>query len=127
MKKFAKKLLTVLDKSKNNAIYFFKNNILFTTFIITSLINGCLIRFLTVKNYTAISPILADLAFILFVGSCAYFFKPKNRFKYFITWSVILTLICLINSVYYTNYVSFTSFSLWVTSMWVGIPIGTGE
>ena len=120
MKKFAKKLLTVLDKSKNNAIYFFKNNILFTTFIITSLINGCLIRFLTVKNYTAISPILADLAFILFVGSCAYFFKPKNRFKYFITWSVILTLICLINSVYYTNYVSFTSFSLLATSLQLG-------
>ena len=120
MKKFIKKLLAVLEKSKNNAIYFFKNNVLFTTFIITSLINGCLIRFLTVKNYTAISPVLADLAFILFIGSFAYFFKPKNRFKYFITWSIILTLVCLINSVYYTNYVSFTSFSLLATSLQLG-------
>ena len=120
MKKFIKKLLAVLEKSKNNAIYFFKNNVLFTTFIITSLINGCLIRFLTVKNYTAISPVLADLAFILFIGSFAYFFKPKSRFKYFITWSIILTLVCLINSVYYTNYVSFTSFSLLATSLQLG-------
>lgn len=117
MKNFGHKLIDVLNKSKENVIYFFKNNVLFTTFIITSLINGCLIRFLTVKNYTAISPILADLAFILVVGSFAYLFKPKNRFKYFITWSIILTLVCLINSVYYTNYVSFTSFSLLATSL----------
>lgn len=117
MQKFGEKLIDVLKKSKDSVIYFFKNNVLFATFIITSLINGCLIRFLTVKNFTAISPILADLAFILFVGAFAYFFKPKNRFKYFMTWSVILTAVCLINSVYYTNYVSFTSFSLLATSL----------
>ncbi len=120
MKKFGHKFVGVLKKSKDNTIYFFKNNILFTTFIITSLINGCLIRFLTVKNYTAISPVLADLAFVLLIGSFGYFFKPKNRFKYYITWSFILTLVCIINSVYYTNYVSFTSFSLLATSLQLG-------
>ena len=120
MKKFGHRLLNILKKSKDKVIYFFQNNVLFTTFIITSLINGCLIRFLTVKNYTAISPILADLAFILFVGAFAYFFKPKNRFKYFLTCSIVLTLVCLINSIYYTNYVSFTSFSLLATSLQLG-------
>ena len=90
MKKFSHRLMNILKKSKDKVIYFFKNNVLFTTFIITSLINGCLIRFLTVKNYTAISPILADLAFILFVGAFAYCFKPKNRFKYFITFQFII-------------------------------------
>lgn len=120
MKKFGHRLINILEMSKDKVIYFFKNNVLFTTFIITSLINGCLIRFLTVKNYTAISPILADLAFILFVGAFAYCFKPKNRFKYFLTCSIILTLICLINSIYYTNYVSFTSFSLLATSLQLG-------
>lgn len=117
MKNFFKKLIDILHKTKSNVIYFFKHNVLFAAFIITSLINGCMIRFFTVKNYTAISPILADLAFVLFVGAFAYFFKPKNRFKYFITWSIILTLVCLINSIYYTNYVSFTSFSLLATSL----------
>ena len=63
---------------------------------------------------------MADLAFILFVGAFAYCFKPKNRFKYFLTCSIILTLICLINSIYYTNYVSFTSFSLLATSLQLG-------
>ena len=45
MKKFGHKLIGVLKKTKDNIIYFFHNNILFTTFIATSLINGCLIRF----------------------------------------------------------------------------------
>ncbi len=117
MKNFGQKLLEVLEKAKDNTIYFFKNNILFTTFIVTSLINASLLRFVTVKNFTAVSPILADLAFVLCVGSFGYFFKPKNRIKYYLTWSIILTLACLINSVYYTNYVSFTSFSLLATSL----------
>lgn len=117
MKNFSQKLLDILKKAQKQTIYFFKNNILFTTFIISSLINGCLIRFLTVKNYTAFSPILADLAFILLVGSIGYFFKPKNRFKYYFVWEIIFTAICVINSIYYTNYVSFTSFSLLATSL----------
>ena len=44
MKKFGHKLIGILKKAKESTIYFFKNNILFTTFIITSLINGCLIK-----------------------------------------------------------------------------------
>lgn len=120
MQNFIEKLGDILKKSKKSVIYFFKNNVLFSVFIITSLINGCLVRFFTVKNYNALSPVLADLAFILIIGAFAYFFKPKNRFKYFITWSVILTLVCLINSIYYTNYVSFTSFSLLATSLQLG-------
>ena len=117
MKDFKSKVLKLYNSSKKHIVYFFKNNVLFATFVFSSLINGCLLRFLTVKNFFNFSPIFADLAFILFVGSFGYFFKPKNRFKYYITWSIILTLVCLINSVYYTNYVSFTSFSLLATSL----------
>ena len=117
MKNFGKKIKKSFTKIKRSIIYFFKNNVLFATFVISSLINGTLLRFLTVKNYLNFSPILADLTFILFVGSVGYLFKPKNRFKYYITWSIIFTLVCLINSIYYTNYVSFTSFSLLATSM----------
>ena len=90
MEKFLKNFKDLLLKSKDKAIYFFKHNILFLVFVITSLINGFLLRFLTVKNYTNISPILADLSFILFVGSVAYFFKPRYRFRYYITWSIII-------------------------------------
>jgi len=117
MKSFSKRVNKLFTEMKKNINYFFKNNVLFATFVISSLINGMLLRFLTVKNYYNISPILADLSFILLVGSLGYLLKPKNRFKYYITWSIIFTLVCLINSIYYTNYVSFTSFSLLATSL----------
>ena len=58
---------------------YIKHNALFITFVLTTLLEACFLRFFTVKNYTAISPILADFAVILLVGSFAYFFKPKNR------------------------------------------------
>lgn len=94
-----------------------KTNILFLTFVITTLINGMLLRFLTVHNYFAIKPIVADLAMILLFGSFVYLFKPKNRFKYLLIISVIFILICIVNSLYYTYYMSFASFSLIAVSL----------
>ena len=117
MNNFGQKLVDLLIKTKKKIFYFFKNNVLFSAFVISSLINGLLLRAFTVKNIMNISPILADLTFILVVGSFGYFFKPKYRFRYYITWSIILMLVCLINSIYYTNYISFTSFSLLATSL----------
>lgn len=87
-------------------------NVLFLTFVITSLINAYLLRYFTVKNYFNIKPIIADLSIILIIGAVGYLFKPKHQFKYFFTWSIIFTLICIINSVYFTNFLSFASFSL---------------
>ncbi len=96
-----------------------KTNKLFITFVITSLINGMLLRFLTVHNYFAIKPILADLALILIFASFVYLFKPRNRFKYLLIISVLFTAICVINSLYYTYYMSFASFSLIAVSLTV--------
>lgn len=94
-------------------------NVLFLTYVVTSLINGMLLRFLTVHNYFAIKPILADLALILLLGSFVYLFKPRNRFKYLMILSVIFTAVCVINSLYYTYYMSFASFSLIAVSLTV--------
>ena len=96
-----------------------KTNVLFFTFIITTLLNGMMLRFLTVHNYFAIKPIIADLAVILLFGSFVYLFKPKNRFKYLLIISVLFTAICIINSLYYTYYMSFASFSLIAVSLTV--------
>ena len=114
MKKFIEKF-----KRKNKFDYktYIKTNILFLTFVITSVINGCLLRFLTVKNYFDIRPIIADLAIVLLVGSFGYLLKPKHQFKYFISITVLFTAICVINSMYYTNYLSYASFSLLATSL----------
>lgn len=98
---------------------YIKTNILFTTFLLSSVINGCLLRFLTVKNYFDIRPIIADTAVVLIIGAFGYFIKPKHQFKYFFTWGIIFTVLCVINSMYYTNYLSFASFSLLETSLQV--------
>lgn len=98
---------------------YFKTNILFLTFFISTVINGCLLRFFSVKNYFDLSPLLADIAIALIIGAFGYFIKPKHQFKYYMTWTVIFTLTCLINSIYYNNFLSYASFSLLQTSLQV--------
>ena len=96
---------------------YLKTNVLFVTFVITSILNEILLRTFTVKNTFELKPVIADIAIVLLVGAIGYFIKPKHQFKYFFTWSIIFTALCLINSMYYTNYVSFASFSLLETSL----------
>ncbi len=106
----------LINKIKVNFKNYIGTNILFMTFVLSSVINSTLLRCSTVKNYFDLRPIIADLAICVIIGSFGYLFKPKHQFKYFFTWSVIFTAICIINSMYYTNYVSFASVSLIATS-----------
>lgn len=117
MNKIKGKICYYFEKVKLKAQEYMKTNILFSTFVITSVMNASLLRFLTVKNYLDIRPVLADLAVVLLIGALGYFFKPKNQFKYYFSWTVFLTLVCIINSVYYTNFLSFVSASLLATSL----------
>lgn len=106
----------LLEKTKKNSKSYLKTNILFMTFVIASVLNGCLLRFLTVKNYFDFYPVLADLAVVVIIGAFGYFIKPKHQFKYFMTWSIIFSILCIVNSMYYTNYLSFASVSALATS-----------
>lgn len=99
-----------------------KNNILFFAFVFTTLFNTVLLRYFTIhtlENVFYYKPFLADLAVILLVGSFSFLVKEKNQFKYLFVSSIILNLICIINSVYYTFYTSFSSISLLATSKYV--------
>ncbi len=87
-------------------------NILLITFVISTVINGLICRTMTIHNFTYIKPVIADITVALLVGSFAYFMRPKHRFIYFFSWSFIFTLICIINAIYFKNYLSFASFSL---------------
>lgn len=109
----------IVEKVKVQTVSYAKTNILFFTFVLTSVFNGMLLRFLTVKNYFEIKAILGDLIVVLVVGAFGYFMKPKNQFKYFFGWSIFFTVLCIINSMYYTNYLSFASASLLATSLQV--------
>lgn len=95
---------------------YFNTNILFSVFVISSVLNATILRAMTVGNQTDIRPIIADTAVVLLIGSLAYLFKPKNQFKYFLGVSIFFVFIFVLNSVYYTNFVSFSSVSLLATT-----------
>lgn len=109
----------IVNKIKTKSVSYAKTNVLFFTFVITTVLNGMLLRFLTVKNYFEIKPILGDLIIVLVIGSFGYFIKPKHQFKYFLGWSIFFSILCIINSMYYSNYLSFASVSLLATSLQV--------
>ena len=116
-KKFKKYISKIDYKNiKKEVSIYLRTNILTITFLITNIINGIILRYLTVKNYYNIKPILGDLVILLVIISFCYLIRPKHQFKYYITWSIILTLVCIVNCVYYSNYISFASFSLLKTS-----------
>lgn len=99
-----------------------KNNILFFVFVISLLFNTILLRYFTihtVENVLFFKPFLADLAVILVVASFSFLVKKKHQYPYLLVWSILLTLICFIDSCYYTFYTSFSSVSLLATSKYV--------
>lgn len=83
-----------------------------TFFIISNLINGLIIRIVTVKNGLFISPLLVDLGFLILVTLTSLTIKKEKRIKYFITLSIIFNIVCIVNSIYYHYYSSFASISL---------------
>ena len=107
-------------KIKKEVIKYLKTNVLTLSFLGSNIINGILLRFLTVKNYLNFKPILGDLIILLVVITFAYLIKPKNQFKYYLTWSIIFTIECVANCIYFGNYMSFISFSLIKTSSQLG-------
>lgn len=83
-----------------------------TFFIISNLINGLIIRIVTVKNGLFISPLFADLGFLILVTLISLIIKKEKRIRYFITLSILFNLVCIVNSIYYHYYSSFASISL---------------
>lgn len=101
-------------------LLYVKTNILFITYVIVNLFNSWLLRIVTMGNLFSIKAMISDLAFILIIGSFAYLVKPKKQFRILMPLTIIMTLICIVNAVYYENYISFASFSLLSTASFLG-------
>ena len=95
---------------------YLKTNLLVEIFLIVNLINGVMLRNFTVKNIFDIKPLLGDLTLLITVGAFSHLLKPKNQIKYLFSWSIVFSLVCFINCVYYSNYISFASFSMLTTA-----------
>ncbi len=108
----------VLDVFKNN-FKVIKKSKLIILFILTSLINSFMLRGLTSGNILSIKAFLVDLVLLILLSYISVFLKPRERFTYFLIWEIIFTVICVINSIYYTYYSSYVSISLLATSVFV--------
>ncbi len=107
-----KKIVTVLKKLRKKVSKYLSTNRLFLTFVIFSLIETIIVRNYTLGNTFAFKPFICDLALLIIIGSFGYFVKPKKQFNYYFIWVLIVTLMCVVNSIYYVFYTSFASFSL---------------
>jgi len=96
-----------------------QNHLLMIFFVISNLINSTLVRIITVKNPLSISPIVIDLGFLIIISLVSLKIKKKKQVNYFLVMSIVFTLICVINSVYYHYYSSFVSLSLLKTATFV--------
>lgn len=102
---------------------YYKNHVLFVTFIVTAVINGYLLRCFTMhnlENYFSWKALIADTIIVTGIGAFSFLLKPKNRFTYLICWHLFFTAICVINSVYYTFYTSFASISMLSLTQYIG-------
>ena len=101
---------------------YYEDNIFFVYFIIVNVINGLLLRYLTLRTIESLfapQPLMADLGFVVILASIGYLFKHKGRMIYYGVVTVFCTALCLINSAYYTFYSSYASISLLATSKFI--------
>lgn len=115
-----KKIGKMLKKSKRKVVNYVSTNRLFLSYVIFSIISTILIRNFTIKNTFDFVPLLIDTGVILAIGALGYLIKPKNQFKYYFTWIIIYTIICIVNSIYYNFYLSYASVSLLSTAGQLG-------
>ncbi len=104
-----KKIKDIISNFFSNTKIMIKNNKILFIYIIGNVLNGTILRFITVKNYFSISPILADLFVSCFFAGIYFLIKDKNKIKYLIILSFLSSFICIANIIYYHYYNSFIS------------------
>ena len=104
------------NKIKKKIVEFFKqtkkvikDNPLLFVFVVGTLLNDILLRAFTIGQIYKMSPFVVDLFVTLIFASIYFLIKEKNRFKYLFILSIISTIVCIANSIYYSYYSSFIS------------------
>ena len=107
-----KKVVSFLKRLRKRISKYLSVNRLFLTFVVFSIIETVLVRNYTLGNTFAFKPFICDLALLILIGAFGYFIKPRKQFNYYFIWMLIVTVMCIVNSIYYVFYTSFASFSL---------------
>jgi phosphoglycerol transferase MdoB-like AlkP superfamily enzyme len=94
-------------------------NKLFLSYVIIAIIISFIMRLVTVTKPIYIKSFIGDLMMVTLIGSFGYFLKPKNQFKYFLSWLIFFTILTIGNTIYYRFYQSFLSINLIATASMV--------
>lgn len=95
------KILDSLTKMRKSVVEYIITNRLFISYVILTLLGTMFVRKYTIGTFFDLEPLITDLGFILVIGALGYFIKPKNQFKYYFVWTILLSVICMVNSIYY--------------------------
>lgn len=109
------KVKDFFHKTKKNVIEYIISNRLFLSYVLLAIISVLSVRNFTLNNAGSFKPFMTDLGVILIIGGLGYFIKPRNQFKYYFLWTLIYTILCMVNSIYYTFYTSFASIGEFAT------------
>ena len=112
------KIKKVLKNIREFLVNFLFNYPILSFYIISNFINSILLRLFTTGNFS-IRPLFFDMGLVLLFAALSFFVKKKNKNLYYVFTSFLFVAICIINSVYYNYYSSFSSISLLATSVFV--------
>ena len=115
-----KKIKDLFNWVSNRFKKYLSTNILFLTYLVTSVLMGLLLRYNTIGKIGNIKAFVCDIIVAGLIGSFGYLIKPEKQFKYFFTTNLIYAIISIINSLYYMIYSNFVSISLINTLSMVG-------
>ena len=83
------KMLKINKKKIKEKFRKIKNDyLLVVSFIMSNLINGLILRGITVKNIFSLPPLFIDFGLLILISLVALAFKRKNRIKYYVNHTV---------------------------------------
>ena len=102
MKKF-------LKKNYDRFCSYVYSNRLFLSFFLLAILALFLVKQNTVGIEILIRSAVVDIGLVLIIGSFCYILKPKNQIKYLMFILIFICALCIVDSVYYKFYTSFSS------------------
>lgn len=107
-----------LKKKISDILLLFKNNRIVIVYILGNTLNAFLLRMLT-TGHVGFRAILFDLSFTMLLTIISFLFNKKRRIKFYYISTFFMVAVCIVNSMYYNYYSSYTSTSLLATSVFV--------
>lgn len=109
VKKWKEKIVIFSKNISYDTKNIIKDNKLLFVYIFGAVLNGIILRGFTIGNVFNLRPVLADMIVTLIFSSLYFVIKKRYRFLYLFIISIVSTLVCLSNIVYYFYYNSFIS------------------